>query len=157
MNSNQNGDGWTDKPGPVRPGKAQISIKERRMSGPNEQNEKLKAIGKRFTSPGFDYAGSIAIHIFKSQFGPIEVMTQNCVGPKVAPIEANFALQQASEAVAASYGIKRPATRQDLMNKDPHRGNRFEIIKNQVQAEVIQPELPVAPAPATPTTEEPAQ
>lgn len=110
------------RPGPVTPGRQQEAIFVRRTRGSSELNQKLKAIGDRLRPPTTRYIGSIGIHLYISTEGTqFSSITQDALGDATA-FQANFGLQQASFEIAKAYGWKPPATRTDVMKRDPHRG-----------------------------------
>lgn len=88
------------------------------VKAPGELTQKIKEVGDRMRPAGMNYLGSICIHIYKGVLNPnVEVRTMD-LSEKVTNIEANWALQQASIAVATRRGWKAPAKRQDVFRKD---------------------------------------
>jgi hypothetical protein len=87
--------------------------------GSSEQGQKVKQVGEALTPQGYEYLGSIAIHLYKSVFASsVVVGTQQLLGEKVDATTANWALQQGSKAIARDYGWVDPATRQDVLKKE---------------------------------------
>jgi len=110
------------RPGRVVPGEEQAAIHVRRYRGANAQNNRLREIGERLVPDGMQYIGSIGTHIYTNGInGQVAVVSQNCTDDATIN-QANFALQQTAFEIAKSYGWKPPATRQDIMQKDIHRG-----------------------------------
>lgn len=87
--------------------------------GESEQGQTVKAVGAQLTPIGYEYLGSIAIHVYRSVLAnSVIVGTQQLLGDKVDATTANWALQQGSKAVAREYGWKDPAERQDVLRKE---------------------------------------
>ena len=90
------------------------------IRGADSANAGIKTVGEQLRSDdGHDYVGSIAIHLYRHPFnGGVQVKTQDCLNDNVSAMEANWALQQGSKAIAAQYGHVAPATRQGVLRKE---------------------------------------
>ncbi len=87
--------------------------------GEDPRGLKIKATGEELRPEGFDYKGSICIHLYKSPFNSsVTIATLNLLQQDVKALEANWALQQGSLAVAKDYGHEPPAIREDALKKE---------------------------------------
>lgn len=90
------------------------------IEGPDGQNNVIREVGRRLRpEDGHEYAGSIAIHLYKNPANKsVQVRTQDCLPMDVTAMEANWALQQASAAIAKAYGHTPPKKREDVLRKE---------------------------------------
>lgn len=87
--------------------KGQVEVEFQTIIGVSEQNRQLRSIGKSIAPDGYEYEGSIAIHLYKranlAGDYALETRTQTCLDCQ-SPRAVSLAIKAASIAVAQKYG-----------------------------------------------------